>query len=394
MVSRGDGMKKRVLASGSLVLDILPRFLPVTGCELVNTLLAEGRLTESPEIIIYDGGSVGNTGLALAKLGLNVTVKSKVGDDVVGTVVKSLIASMHVNERISVVPSGKSTASIALAIPGRDKSTIHQRGVSQLLKADDFTEDDFKDIDLFHLGYPTTMKYLYAHEGSDLVKILTMAHEQGVITSLDTSLPDLNSEPGKVDWRPILKRLFPVVDLFLPSIEEAVFMMDRDRYVNLVKTARGKDFIVSVSDEEIRTIADRAIQGGVKVVLIKCGKRGMYLRTMEPAFVSKEWHHRELWCTPYEVAKIVSTTGAGDTAIAGFLCGMLEGMSPEKSLLLGSICASRCIASYDTVSGLEDVEVLKTFLAKTKHVVYLPQKDYWKEKDQEGIFYGNKDLHQ
>ncbi|UVO55003.1 adenosine kinase [Sphingomonas sp. SUN039] len=46
------------------------------------------------------------------------------------------------------------------------------------------------------------------------------------------------------------------------------------------------------------------------------------------------------------VARVVDTTGAGDTFTSGFLAGQLEGRSLADSLTMGAICAAECIGHY------------------------------------------------
>ena len=43
--------------------------------------------------------------------------------------------------------------------------------------------------------------------------------------------------PGKLDFRTILKRVLPFTDIFVPSIEELMFMLDRDKYDVIRKRA-------------------------------------------------------------------------------------------------------------------------------------------------------------
>lgn len=384
--------KLKILSAGSLVLDILPRFLPDEGKDLASSIISEGRLTESPEFYIYLGGSVGNTGVALSSLGVPVRLMSKIGDDQIGKVVSALCSSVKADLDIKEEKGQKTTASIALAIPGRDKSTIHQRGASQLLNAKDFTVDTFKNVDLFTLGYPTSMKFLYSNKGEELIKIMALAKSVGVITSMDTSLPDLKAEPGKIDWSPILDNLLPYVDIFMPSLEEAIFMADRKRYTSLITKVGEKELLPFISNKEIRELGKDAIRRGAKIVLIKCGTMGMYLRTACASFLSSEWQNRELWSVPYVPTEVVSTTGAGDTAIAGFLCGISALFPPDKALSLASYTSSLCVSSYDTCSKIKDAEILISKLESSKRCDYVPDSSYWVESKTEGIFLGKDDL--
>ncbi len=46
------------------------------------------------------------------------------------------------------------------------------------------------------------------------------------------------------------------------------------------------------------------------------------------------------------IARVVDTTGAGDTFTSGFLAGQLQGKSLADSLTMGAICAAECIGHY------------------------------------------------
>lgn len=391
----------KILVAGSLVLDILPSFVCEDGEWLAQTLLAQGKLTESSGFTIYLGGEVGNTGLALHRLGVPVRLMSKVGDDSIGGIVKDMLAATGVESALTVMPQTNSTASIALALPGRDKCTIHLRGASQLFTAEDFTAETFSDIKLLHFGYPTTMKHLYQKDGEGLTQLLRTAHECGTATSLDTSLPDLKAEPGRIDWRPILPRILEHLDLFLPSLEEALFMTDRVRYEALVKQAGSRDLLELLSDEDICSIAAYALEKGTAVSLIKCGSKGMYLRTAQKDRLEKTglftsemleaWSERELWISPCRVEKVCSTTGAGDTAVAGFLCALHSGYSPEEAMQLAAYTAACCVASYDTIGKLQGAKEMLDGMQTAPHVPPAISKEIWTAGVTEGLYFGPLD---
>ena len=213
-------MKKTVVA-GSLVLDILPVFPHAVTSDM---LLAEGKVTECQGMRIYMGGEVGNTGLALYRLGEPVFLISKTGNDGAGFLIREMMKKEGVPSLIMETEGISSTASIALAVPGRDKSTIHSRGASQTFVADDIQGELLKDADWFHFGYPTSMKTLYDRNGEELIRMLEKVKQYGLGISVDMSLPDLNTDAGKTDWLPILEKALPYIDIFMPSIEEAVFL--------------------------------------------------------------------------------------------------------------------------------------------------------------------------
>lgn len=220
-------------------------------------------------------------------------------------------------------------------------------------------DEILENLDWLHFGYPTTMKSLYENDGEELLKLLEKAEKHEVKVSLDTSLPDLKAEAGQVDWRRILPKILPHVEIFLPSAEESMFLFHREYYQKLMKEHRGQDLMEVLKEEEIEQIAKQSLAYGVGAVLIKCGKKGMYLRTRETFGPSEAWRGRSLWQEPYPIKQLISTTGAGDTAIAGFLQSYFKERTPEQALKMAAFTASLCIESYDTVSKIKKFEEME-----------------------------------
>ena len=53
---------------------------------------------------------------------------------------------------------------------------------------------------------------------------------------------------------------------------------------------------------------------------------------------------------------IKGTTGAGDAFCAGCLIGLNSGLSDEKILEYGTLCAAMALSSEDAVSGMTDIK--------------------------------------
>ena len=359
---------KQVLVAGSIVLDTVMTLDPTVRRD-VGSLFMQGKTNNVSGIMMYLGGEVGNTGLALHKLGIPVMLVTKVGDDRIGTIVRSILQEFKARTKVTTVENERTSAAIALTPPGMDKISFLQLGAGQNFLPEDVTEENLKQADLFHFGYPTAMKYLYAQEGKGLVELFAKAKATGVTTSVDMTLTDIESESGKLDWNLILRKMLPFVDIYMPSIEETLFMLDRDRYIGLVKKVGNKNIIEDLNPDDIMEIGDQLLSLGPKIVGIKMGKHGLYLRTAPKTHFATfgravpvnldEWSDRELWCEAIDTKPILSTTGAGDTAIAGFLASLTCSYSPEKALKMGSYTASLCIGSPDTVSKIDDIHQLE-----------------------------------
>lgn len=355
---------KKAIVMGSVVLDITP-VLSAQTQRPIDQIFSQGKVTDLAGVAFYLGGCVGNTGVALHRLGVPARLYCKVGADLAGSVVETLLLRQGVSHQMQTDDAYPTSVGIALTPPGMDKVSLFLKGASQQTRALDAMRADLSQSDLLHFGYPTSMRTMYEHNGDELVRFLRIAKNEGVTCSMDTSLPALDSEAGRVEWRPILERALPNVDLFLPSYEECVFMLHRERYAAESRALNGKNFINSATEADVRAIAEEFLAMGAKIVLIKLGAKGLYLRTAEPermrdmgrAFPpSDRWALRELWQPPADVDYIVSATGAGDVAIAGFLAAFLAGKEPEQALNAASAAAALCLQSADTSGKLVPLE--------------------------------------
>ena len=160
------------------------------------------------------------------------------------------------------------------------------------------------------------------------------------------------------------------MDFFVPSVEELCFMLERERFSQWQQRASGKD-ITEILDikRDIRPLADRCMDLGAKVLLIKCGSRGMYYRTADHEALSaisgraglqrEKWESQEGFEKSYRPDRILSGSGAGDTSIAAFLVSMLNGRSLRQAVRLAAAAGASCVASYDALSGLRTLDELE-----------------------------------
>jgi sugar/nucleoside kinase (ribokinase family) len=100
---------------------------------------------------------------------------------------------------------------------------------------------------------------------------------------------------------------------------------------------------------------------GAKMVALKVGDRGLYLRTANAPVLTEmgrcqvqdvvAWSNRELWA-PCFSTQVAGTTGSGDATIAGFLMGLLRGMSPEATLQAACAVGACNVEAVDALSGI------------------------------------------
>lgn len=64
--------------------------------------------------------------------------------------------------------------------------------------------------------------------------------------------PDPTSEAGRKDWNRILERVLPYVDIFLPSLEEILYMIDRQALKSFNNTHSDEGFMTRIDLESTK----------------------------------------------------------------------------------------------------------------------------------------------
>jgi sugar/nucleoside kinase (ribokinase family) len=360
-------MRNKVIAAGHICLDITPAIPERAGLAL-EAILAPGRLTQVGQASVHTGGAVANTGLAMRTFGLDVSLMGKIGDDALGGLVRGLLRRYGAADGLIVDQNATTSYSVVLAVPGVDRVFLHHSGANDAFSAADIPDAVLREAALLHFGYPPLMRGMYADTGAELVRLLRRAKDCGVATALDMAAVDSASEAGQADWREILARALPYVDFFLPSVEELCFMLDRQRLHTWQERAAGGEVTEALGVyADVRPLADQCMALGAKVLLIKCGAPGLYYRTAAQERLSTspllhgrdEWADREGFEQSYLPDRVLSGTGAGDTAIAAFLSAVLLGRPFARCVQLAAAAGAACVAAYDAVSGLPSLPELE-----------------------------------
>ena len=347
-----------VVVAGHICLDIFPAFPPGQVSEQV---LVPGKLIDVGPAHLAPGGAVANTGLALHRLGVSTRCMGKVGDDLFGQSILTLLRGSDeaLARHMLVAPGEHTSYSVVISPPGVDRIFLHHPGVNNTFRAEDIPLEQVRSARLFHFGYPPLMRQIYQDGGASLAILFQKLQERGISTSLDMALPDPASEAGRVDWQSWFARVLPFVDLFLPSVDEVLSMLGQTR------PSGGSPLDGTALSE----LADLFLQLGVPIVVFKLGNAGLYLRTTgneqrlknlgtgKPQRI-QEWCRRELFIPCFQVQE-VGTTGAGDCTIAGFLAGFLQELHPEEVLQSAVAVGASSVEQADAISGVASWEQIQ-----------------------------------
>jgi sugar/nucleoside kinase (ribokinase family) len=347
-----------IIVAGHICVDIIPAWTQAV--ESFAATFKPGRLNEVGPALVSTGGAVSNTGIALHRLGVPVRLMGKVGPDLFGRAILDVVAGYDpaLTEGMIVDPDADSSYTLVINPPGIDRIFLHNPGANRTFGAADVDLEQVRGAKIFHFGYPPIMRRMYLDDGAELAALLRAVHALGVTTSLDMAQPDPAAEAGRVDWRRVLENALPHVDIFAPSLDETIFMLDRSHYdaIQRGEAARTPD------GDLLHRLSQQLLDMGAAVVALKLGEMGLYLRTTAaPARLARAgaafaplpagWLQREL-LTPCYLATVAGTTGAGDCTIAGLLTSLLHGRAAQQAILDATAVGGASVESPDATGGV------------------------------------------
>ena len=270
MQQTSERQEPEAIIAGHICLDIIPT-LPAGDAALQYR---PGVLVEVGPAAVATGGCVSNTGQVLHRLGVPTRLAGKVGDDAFGIVVRDVLArsDAELASGLLIVPGEQTSYSVILYPPGRDRMFLHYPGANDTFVSADIPDEVFAHGRIFHFGYPPLMGRMYEGSGLELARIMQRAKNAGLTTGLDMAYPDPEKASGRADWQAILTTVLPLVDVFVPSLEEVSFMLGCP--ASLVESLNsGPDRARRVA-EHTSDLSARLLGLGAAVVGIKAGDLG------------------------------------------------------------------------------------------------------------------------
>ncbi|MVZ63893.1 carbohydrate kinase family protein [Sphingobacterium humi] len=372
-------MKKfNAIIAGYICVDLVPSFKIQEDRHTQYQVLRPGRLIEIDGMESTLGGVVANTGLAMKKFSQQVLLNGLIGSDFIGKIAISALQEYGLAQGIKTVTEKGTAFGLVISPPGVDRIFLESPGCSELYDIESIDFNVVENCQIFHFGYPPLLKQFYKQQGKHLTKLFQEVQRRKVVTSLDFSLPDSESDSGKVNWIQVLRNTLPYTDIFMPSLEEALKIVFPYEYT-LFEATEG-DIIDLTSVELISELGATLVALGANVVLIKAAHRGLFLWTKDVEEINKkgelgldveEWSNQQWFCPafPAEVEKIKNASGAGDTAGAAFLTALLNGHNPQEALKYAALAGRNNLYCKDIFSELKDWDDMTREINNTNHPV-------------------------
>ncbi len=304
-----------VVAIGNAIVDVIasatPEFLAEIGVEKGSMRLVSAeqavdlyaRMGPGQEV---SGGSAANTLAGLAALGHACTFIGQVADDQLGEVFVHDMRATGIACDVPPRPGSPPTARCLILVAPDGERTMN----TSLAAAHYLPESAVDEAMIANARYLLIEGYLWdpPEPRAAIRKAMAIAKASGcrIVFALSALyLLDLYRD----DFIALIDQ--GLIDILFCNEEEVAALMP------------GMPI-----DEVIATVSAK-----VPTLVVTRAERGAM------AVQGAQW--AEVPAEP--VARVVDTTGAGDTFTSGFLAGQLQGRSLSDSLTMGAVCAAECI---------------------------------------------------
>jgi sugar/nucleoside kinase (ribokinase family) len=299
-----DG-RTRIAGLGSALVDILVHesddFVRRMGFEKGGMTLVDMPALDkildyvSSKPVIVPGGSACNTAVGVGRLGGRARFVGKRGDDDTGRFFHNALAKRGVDPLLmtSTLPTGRV---LSIITPDAQRTMLTYLGASADTQPEEITPDCFTECAVVHIeGYLLFNPDL-------MLASLEAAKAAGALISLDLAS-------------------FTVVEQSKIVLDEII-----ERYVDILIANEDEALAYTGHKDEIRALDRLATH--VRIAALKVGARGSYIQNSAGV-------HRIL---AQGAGSAIDTTGAGDLWAAGFLFGLVNGYSHQRSGRLASAC--------------------------------------------------------
>ncbi len=262
------------------------------------------------------GGDALNVALGLAKLGNQVSIVGRAAKDENGYYLEALCKENGIDTRWIVWDQEYSTAvTFALVDKSGERHFLSENSIFHRLEAEDISEEAISEADIVYFGSAMSMEKM---DSGGIRELFCQARQQGKLTVMDAAV---NCQNSNRDWMSLLEPALSETDIFFPSLAEA-------------------EQLTGQKDPE--KIAEYFQKFHMKLLGIKMGSQGCFVTDFQTS--------RRFSCPPG--IKAVDTTGAGDSFMAGLICGISKGWDGYTSAGFATCVAAKNVEAYGGTGGI------------------------------------------
>lgn len=297
-------------------------------------------LDESTTFKKYLGGSPANIAVGMARLGKMVGFIGKVSNDQFGRYVTNYFSREGIDtSNIAIAQLGESLGLTFTEIlsPADSSILMYRNGIADLsLATADINENYIRDTKAIVIS-GTALAASPSREAALLA--VEYAKKHGTIIIFD------------VDYRSYTWRSQAELAIYYSSVARLsdIILGSREEF-NLMES------IISPDGSDDRETADRWMEYGNKIVVIKHGKAGSTAYTKDGGIYRIK---------PFPVQSLKSF-GGGDAYASAFLYGLMEGWDIEECLEFGSGAASMLVSAHSCSDAMPTAADIHDFIRQKK----------------------------
>ncbi|HHX60455.1 MAG TPA: sugar kinase [Epulopiscium sp.] len=294
-----------------------------------------GNIQEVTNFTRSIAGAEINVAIGLTNLNHPVSYVTKLGGDPFGQYIENFLNDKGID---TSYVSYNNKVSTAFQLKGKtedgDPEVVYFRkgSAASHLSKEDVAPVSLEGIKLIHItGIPPALS-----KGSReaIYEMIKKAKDAGIFITFDPNIRPTIWDT-KEEMISVMNDIASKCDMILPGISE------------------GK--ILTGSDDPEK-IADFYLSMGAKIVVIKLGAEGAFVKT-----------GNESYKVPgFKVDKVVDTVGAGDGFAVGVLSGVLEGLTLRDAVTRGNAIGSLQVMVQGDNEGLPTHETLEKYLNSYK----------------------------
>ncbi|TDT62881.1 sugar kinase [Fonticella tunisiensis] len=290
-----------------------------------------GKLEDVEKFTRSLAGAEVNVCIGLKRLGYDVSYVTKLGVDPFGKYIKNFLDNEGIDTKYITFDSNYPTAfQMKSKVETGDPEVVYFRkgSAASHMSKEDIDRIDFESVRHVHVtGIPPALS-LSCREAT--YRLIKKAREKGLFITFDPNLrPSL--WPSKEEMVRVINDIASKCDMVLPGISEGVML---------------------TGSENPNEIADFYLKLGVKIVIVKIGEKGAFVKTREESYT----------VPGFKVPMVVDTVGAGDGFAVGIISGLLEKLPLRDAVVRGNAIGSLQVMVPGDNEGLPDRAKLNQYL--------------------------------
>jgi 5-dehydro-2-deoxygluconokinase len=286
----------------------------------------------------YVGGSPANITIGMSRLGLKTAFIGKIANDQMGRFIEEYLRQNHIETGNVLTDRTGAVTGLAfteIKSPTDCSILMYRDNVADLLLEPGEVQEDLIARSKLLLISGTALAQSPSREA--VFQALHYAKRHGVVIAFD------------LDYRPYT---------WVSKEETAVYYNLAAEKCDIIIGTREEFDMMEVfdpnPDHDDNITAAKWFDYSAQLVIIKHGKEGSIAYTKDGAS-----HRAQSF-----PAKVVKTFGAGDSYAAGFLYGLMQGWTIEKSMEFGSAAACIVISSHSCSDAMPSADQVHDYIAR------------------------------